>query len=102
MIEETERLMQQDLSSNIEEVEENNSLQLVEDSANIAQDRRISVFFIQLLICSVLIWSLLFMKDGPYGQQIINELNKILSENIKVAPIEQAIDSLTVAVKQIL
>lgn len=102
MIEETERLMQNDLSSNIEEASENTSLEVIESSVNLMRNRRTSLVFIQLLICSILIWSLLFMKDSPYGKPMIHELNQLLSEDIKFAPVEQVIKRLTEAVEQIL
>lgn len=102
MIEETERLIEHDLSSNIEEVDKKDQMQgTYEEGLNI-QGRRWNLFFIQLLISSLLIWSLLFIKDSSYGEQLFASLNEVLSQNINVEPVEQVINDLMVAVKQIL
>lgn len=102
MIEETERLIQNDLSSNIEEARENTSLETVKSSINLTENNRTSLVFIQLLICSMLIWSLLFMKDSSYGKPMIHKLNQILSEDIKFEPVEQVVKRLTETIEQIL
>lgn len=102
MIEETEQLIQHDLSSNIEEVEKEQIANNAGVKENLNPRNGTSLFFIQLLISSILIWSLLFIKDSYYGKQAINSLNQILSQEINVEPVEKVVNNLTLAVKQIL
>lgn len=63
---------------------------------------RTSYLFAELLICSLLIWSLLFLKDSSYGKTIMDSISHMLSQNINIEPVESVINTLSEAARQIL
>ena len=108
MLEEIESIKCKELNSNVEEVsrnieveEEGNSTSLDIDKLD-EQGKRSALFLGQLLICSLLLWSLLFIKESIYGKECMSNITQILTQNIEIEPVQRVVNELTVAIKQIL
>lgn len=107
MWEEIESIKYEELNSDVEkdsrhiEVEEDNSTSLNIDKLD-KQGKRRALFLGQLLICSLLLWSLLFIKESTYGKKYMSNINQILTQNIEIEPVQRVVNELTVAIKQIL
>lgn len=112
MLEQIESIKREELNSNVEESsrhidveEEGNSTSLNIDKLNeqgLNESKRGTLFLVQLLICSLLLWSLLFIKESIYGTEYMSNLTKILTQNIEIEPVQRVVNQLTVAIKQIL
>lgn len=113
MLEQIESIKREELNSNVEESshhidveEEDNSTSLNIDKLNEQglneKSKRGTLFLVQLLICSLLLWSLLFIKESIYGKEYMSNLTKILTQNIEIEPVQRVVNQLTVAIKQIL
>lgn len=113
MLEQIESIKREELNSNVEESsryidveEEDNSTSLNIDKLNEQglneQNKRGTLFLVQLLICSLLLWSLLFIKESIYGKEYMSNLTQILTQNIEIEPVQRVVNQLTVAIKQIL
>ena len=112
MLEQIESIKREELNSNVEESsrhidveEEGNSTSLNIDKLNeqgLNESKRGTLFLVQLLICSLLLWSLLFIKESIYGKEYMSNLTKILTQNIEIEPVQRVVNQLTVAIKQIL
>lgn len=108
MLEEIESVKCKELNSNVEEAsrnieveEEGNSTSLNIDKLD-EQGKRSALFLGQLLICSLLLWSLLFIKESIYGKECMSNITQILTQNIEIEPVQRVVNELTVAIKQIL
>lgn len=63
---------------------------------------RTSYFFIELLICSLLLWSLLFVKGTNYGTQLTTMVKHTLQqEEIQNQTVQEVIKELEAALKQV-
>lgn len=63
---------------------------------------RVNAFFIELFICSLLLWGVLFIRESVYGKQLMLTIDHLLNQQVTIAPIETLISEIEVAVKQIL
>ena len=61
-----------------------------------------SRFFIELLICSILLWALLFAKQNVYGQSLLSQLKPLLVQEIESETLQNFISEAEEAIKQIL
>ena len=111
MIEETSR----NYATPIENIEDEKQAFEVKDAVDVNEpekafdeklpqesELKVNRFFIQLFICSLLLWSLLFMKDTRYEHQVTQTIKQVLKQNIQSEPIQDFISEVEVAVKQIL
>lgn len=60
------------------QLEEKDLIHVVDDGAQKEEviEGGTSAFILQLLVCSLLLWSLIFLKAQPSGQTFLNEVNK--------------------------
>ncbi len=63
---------------------------------------KVNRLFIELLICSLLLWSLLFIKQSPYENQVTQIIKQVLEQNIQSELVQEFVEELETAVKQIL
>lgn len=109
MIEEAESIKQEKLSNDLNEVSCNikeekeegcyNSLNI--DKAG-EQDKGMNLFGIRLLFCSILLWSLLFIKESDYGKAYVSMATQILTKNIEIEPVQQVVSKLTIAIQKLI
>lgn len=109
MIQEVEKIKQEELSSNLDEASCNikeekeegcyNSLNI--DKAG-EQDKGMNLFGMRLLFCSILLWSLLFIKESDYGKVYVSMATRILAKNIEIEPVQQVVSKLTIAIQQLI
>ncbi|MBE6022834.1 MAG: hypothetical protein E7231_06325 [Cellulosilyticum sp.] len=112
MIEEESRTYRAAVSDTVEDEKTNI---IIEDKTDLIQqatsfneklpqesELKVSRFFIELFICSILLWSLLFMKQSSYNEQIGITINRMINQEIQTEWVQNLIKELEVAVKQIL
>lgn len=108
MVEEMERIKQEGRNYNVEKISDNIEVKEQSDSTSFnidklnEQGKSGALFWGQLLICSLLIWSLLFIKQSIYSKECISSITQVLTKNIEIEPIQRVVNELTVAIKQIL
>ena len=61
-----------------------------------------SVFGMRLLVCSILLWSLLFIRETEYGRMYINLITDMVTTQIKLEPVQQLVNQLTVTIQQMI
>ena len=108
MLQEVQRIKQDELSSNSDEAscnikgnEEDSHGFLNIDKADEPNKSR-SLFWTQLLVCSILLWSLLFLKDSDYGKLYLSTITQVFMNNIEIEPVQQVINKLTMGIQQII
>lgn len=74
----------------------------IEPSSDTAGEIKISYLFLEFLVCSLLLWSLIFIKQSPRGSEITFTLQNILSEESQSAHVQEFIEDFEAAIKQIL
>lgn len=108
MLEEVERMKQEELSCKIDEVSCNikGNEESCYNSLNIEkieeQNKSRSLFGAQLLFCSILLWSLLFIKDSAYGKVYLSAITEILTKNIEIEPVQQVVNQLTITIQELI
>ncbi|MBQ1273849.1 MAG: hypothetical protein U0L26_00185 [Cellulosilyticum sp.] len=65
------------------------------------QTLKINCFFIELFICSLLLWSLLFIKQSLYSNQLTATIKQVLGQNIESVYIQEFKEELETTIKQI-
>ena len=106
MIDETSRLNEHAINDNL--LDEGNNLEslLQIDSVDQKQskeaERHTSYFFIELFICSLLLWSLLFMSKSNLGIRITSYVSHILKEECSIEVVQAFEIKLKEAIKQII
>ena len=109
MIEETPRIkniideevMEEDLVQNpLTQIQEQDiSAPISESQFNEFKSSRL---FMELLICSLLLWSILFIKQSVYERQVVQTIKQVLDQSVQSQPIQAFVEELETAVKQIL
>ena len=108
MLQEIERMEQNELSCSVDKVSCNikddeessyNSLNIDEVAL---QNRSRNLFCARLLFCSILIWSLLFIKESDYGKVYLRTITQVLTKNVEIEPVQQVVNKLTVAIQQLI
>lgn len=110
MIEETPRTKNSRFEEIIDEDQVSNSVSMVqeEQDSNLSMSEtpisevKTSRLFIELLVCSLLIWSLLFIKQSAYESQVIQTIKQVLDQEMQYEPIQDLVKEIEIAVKQIL
>lgn len=108
MLQELERIKKEEVSSNLDEAscnikekEESSYSSLNIDKAG-ESNKSWNLFGTRLLICSILLWSLLFIKDSDYGKVYMNIITQTLTKNIEIEPVQQVVNKLTIAIQQLI
>lgn len=109
MIEETPRIK----NSGFEDIIDDNLLQdstsLIEESTEKlsrsdtqVNEVKSSRLFIEILVCSLLLWSMLFIKQSKYEEHVTQTIKQVLDTKMQNGPIQEFVEKLETAVQQIL
>lgn len=103
--------MQEELLVNTLETQENIKSQLEEKDLTYVADDGVqkeeviesgtSTFILQLLVCFLLLWSLIFLKAQPSGQTFLNEVNKKVLAPSNITVITQIYEAFTDVVEEV-
>lgn len=108
MLEEVETMKQDELSCTVDEVSGNikgdgeryyNSLNIEKIEE---QNKSKSFWGAQLLFCSILLWSLLFIKDSAHGKVYLSAITEVLTRNIEIEPVQQVVNKLTITIQKLI
>lgn len=108
VLQEFDRLSEEKLNHNLETVHCNiNEKEEDEDhSFNIDKvdelNKDSNLFGTRLFICSILLWSLLFIRETEYGRMYVSMLTEMMTTQIELEPVQQLVDQLTIAIQQII
>lgn len=108
MLEEVETMKQDELSCKVDEVSGNikGDEERCYNSFNIEkieeQNKSRSLLGAQLLFCSILLWSLLFIKDGTHGKVYLSAITEVLTKNIEIEPVQQVVNKLTITIQKLI
>lgn len=100
MIKESPRLSKQEDEYTLLDIEQSD--ESLPTEINTPSEGHTSYFFIELLICSLLLWSLLFIKDTNYGIQFTTIVKQTLQEEIQNQTAQEVIKEVERALKQVL
>ena len=84
------------IDSPMNELEEQKALSEVRNDK-----MKVSRLFVELLVCSLLLWSLLFIKQSHYEEQVTQTIKQVLNQNIQSEPLQEFVEKIETAVKQI-
>ena len=62
----------------------------------------LSYFFVELFICSLLLWSLLFMSKSEIGVKVVSYVENILEEECGIEKVQVFEEKLEDAIRQII
>ena len=103
MLQEVESIKEEKLISDLDEVRGNIN---EEDSLNIDKTEEFSsnqnFFSLRLLICSILLWSFLFIGKSDYGRIYVNAITQMITEQIQIEPVQQLVNKLTIVIQQMI
>lgn len=108
MLQEIEKMSQDELSTKLDKSDFNikgqadNQYDVPNEEKVFAPHRSRSLFAVQLFICSILLWTLLFVKDSNYGKVYLDRMTQVLSEDTKIESIQRGINQLTLAIQQLI
>lgn len=103
MLQEVESIKQEKLVSDLDEVRGNIN---EEDSFNIDKTGEFSsnqnFFGLRLLICSILLWSFLFIGKSDYGRIYVSTITQMITEQIEIEPVQEIVNKLTLVIQQMI
>lgn len=109
MFQEVEKIKLEELSSNLNEASCNIKEEKEESSYNSLnigkageQNKGMNLFGVRLLFCSILLWSLLFIKESDYGKVYVSMVTQVLTKNIEIEPVQEVVNKLTIAIQQLI
>lgn len=105
MIHETSRLGEHSINETFENKQNLDiPAQMTLDDAKPSQEveAHLSYFFIELFICSLLLWSLLFMSKSEIGVEAASYMENILEEKCSIEMVQAFEVKLEEAIKQII
>lgn len=104
MIEETPRVYE----TSIDEISKTNEF-AAKESANAplsenvqSEEAHVNYFFGELLICSILLWSLLFITNWDQGRSIIQYVGQVLDRQCSIEVVQDVVGELEKNIKTIL
>lgn len=104
MIEETPRVYE----TSIDEIPNNDEF-AAKESANAplsenvqSGEAHVNYFFGELLICSILLWSLLFITNWDQGRSIIHYVGQVLDQQCSIEVVQDFVSELEKNIKTIL
>lgn len=103
MLQEVESIKEEKLVSHLDEVRGNIN---EEDSFNIDKTEEFSsnqnFFGLRLLICSILLWSFLFIEKSDYGRIYVTTITQMITEQIEIEPVQEIVNKLTLVIQQMI
>lgn len=96
----TSKMQEEDNYSLMNEIEQPLDVETTEVKSS--SEVKTSYFFIELLICSLLLWSLLFIRGTNYGLQFTTLVKQTLQEEIQNQTVQEMIKEVEEVITQVL
>lgn len=104
MLQELEAIKEEKLGSHLDEVSGN--INEEEDSFNMDKagefSREQNFFGLRLLVCSILLWSFLFIGKSDYGRVYVSIITQMITEQMEIEPVQEIVNKLTLVIQQMI